>query len=180
MIRMVSLYALRYEKHSSNDVGGLLNMLTRRGVSEQYKKVPALLFSILSFPICLYTWENQENWAVNLKGKTRIRNFCKILCPFGIWWVWETICVTYVKSKMSLVEILAKFRKTYIFTSLVPWMFWDILATRTASNFSRPITGRVKTERSRLSPRQYKFLNHFLSLDRVPPQFTVAVDVRAL
>ena len=36
---MVSLYALRYEKHSSNDVGGLLNLLTRRGVSEHYKKV---------------------------------------------------------------------------------------------------------------------------------------------
>lgn len=62
MIRMVSLYALRYEKHSSNDVGGLLNMLTRRGVSEQYKKVPIVaiictivLFSILSFLNYLYT-----------------------------------------------------------------------------------------------------------------------------
>lgn len=58
MIRMVSLYALRYEKHSSNDVGGLLNMLTRRGVSEQYKKVPrynlynvVVLFSLLSLPL---------------------------------------------------------------------------------------------------------------------------------
>ena len=39
MVRMVSLYALRYEKHSSNDVGGLLNMLSRRGVSEPLKKV---------------------------------------------------------------------------------------------------------------------------------------------
>ena len=42
MIRMVSLYALRYEKHSSNDVGGLLNMLSRRGVSEPLKKVRRL------------------------------------------------------------------------------------------------------------------------------------------
>lgn len=40
MMRMVSLYALRYEKHSSNDVGGLLSMLSKRGVSEHYKKVP--------------------------------------------------------------------------------------------------------------------------------------------
>ncbi|KAM7450804.1 vacuolar protein sorting-associated protein 45 [Porites harrisoni] len=38
MMRAVSLYALRYEKHSSNDVGGLLNVLSRRGVSEHYKK----------------------------------------------------------------------------------------------------------------------------------------------
>ncbi|KAL9986476.1 hypothetical protein ACROYT_G000631 [Oculina patagonica] len=43
MIRMVSLYALRYEKHSSNDVGGLLNLLSRRGVSEQYKKLVTAL-----------------------------------------------------------------------------------------------------------------------------------------
>ncbi|CAH3038527.1 unnamed protein product [Pocillopora meandrina] len=43
MVRMVSLYALRYEKHSSNDVGGLLNMLSRRGVSEPLKKTVTAL-----------------------------------------------------------------------------------------------------------------------------------------
>lgn len=48
MIRMVSLYALRYEKHNSNDVGGLLNMLSRRGVNEHYKKVRTLRCCMLS------------------------------------------------------------------------------------------------------------------------------------
>lgn len=43
MMRAVSLYALRYEKHSSNDVGGLLNVLSRRGVSEHYKKLVTAL-----------------------------------------------------------------------------------------------------------------------------------------
>ena len=39
LIRMVLLYALRYERHSSNDVAGLVNMLNRRGVSEHYRRV---------------------------------------------------------------------------------------------------------------------------------------------
>lgn len=44
MMRMVSLYALRYERHSSNDVRGLFHMLSRRGVSEHYEKhVTALI-----------------------------------------------------------------------------------------------------------------------------------------
>ena len=46
MMRAVSLYALRYEKHSSNDVGGLLNVLSRRGVSEHYKKVVTFITSL--------------------------------------------------------------------------------------------------------------------------------------
>ena len=46
MMRAVSLYALRYEKHSSNDVGGLLNVLSRRGVSEHYKKVVSFITSL--------------------------------------------------------------------------------------------------------------------------------------
>ena len=50
MMRMVCLYALRYEKHSSNDVGGLLNMLSRRGVSEQYKKVHSYVLLYCCFP----------------------------------------------------------------------------------------------------------------------------------
>ena len=47
MMRAVSLYALRYEKHSSNDVGGLLNLLSRRGVSEHYKKVVSFIASLI-------------------------------------------------------------------------------------------------------------------------------------
>lgn len=44
LMRVVLLYALRYEKHSSNDVSGLLSMLARRGVSDYYRRiVPAIL-----------------------------------------------------------------------------------------------------------------------------------------
>ena len=39
LMRVVLLYALRYEKHSSNDVSGLLSMLARRGVSDYYRRV---------------------------------------------------------------------------------------------------------------------------------------------
>lgn len=44
LMRVVLLYALRYEKHTSNDVSGLLSMLARRGVSDYYRRVvPAIL-----------------------------------------------------------------------------------------------------------------------------------------
>lgn len=44
LIRMVLLYALRYERHSSNDVAGLVNMLNRKGVGEHYRRlVPAIM-----------------------------------------------------------------------------------------------------------------------------------------
>jgi hypothetical protein len=33
MLRMVMLYALRYESHSNNDVSGLVDALRKRGVS---------------------------------------------------------------------------------------------------------------------------------------------------
>jgi hypothetical protein len=39
MVRLVMLYALRYEKHSNNDVCGLVDALARRGVTEKYRKV---------------------------------------------------------------------------------------------------------------------------------------------
>lgn len=38
-MRTVLLYALRYEKHSSNDISGLLSMLARRGVKDHYRRV---------------------------------------------------------------------------------------------------------------------------------------------
>ncbi|XP_028411218.1 vacuolar protein sorting-associated protein 45-like [Dendronephthya gigantea] len=39
LMRTVLLYALRYEKHSSNDVSGLLSLLARRGVSDHYRRI---------------------------------------------------------------------------------------------------------------------------------------------
>ncbi|XP_074650382.1 vacuolar protein sorting-associated protein 45-like [Tubulanus polymorphus] len=36
MVRLVMLYVLRYEKHSNNDITGLLDLLRRRGVNEKY------------------------------------------------------------------------------------------------------------------------------------------------
>ncbi|XP_064621075.1 vacuolar protein sorting-associated protein 45-like [Lineus longissimus] len=46
MVRLVMLYALRYEKHSNNDVCGLVDALARRGVSEKYRK---MIHSILEY-----------------------------------------------------------------------------------------------------------------------------------
>ncbi|ELT93726.1 hypothetical protein CAPTEDRAFT_126905 [Capitella teleta] len=43
-VRLVMLYALRYEKHSSNDITALMGALQRKGVSERLRKmVPAVL-----------------------------------------------------------------------------------------------------------------------------------------
>lgn len=39
MVRLVMLYALRYEKHSNNDITGLMNTLQRRGVSDKLRRV---------------------------------------------------------------------------------------------------------------------------------------------
>ncbi|EDO39542.1 predicted protein [Nematostella vectensis] len=44
LLRVVMIYALRYERHTNNDVSTLVNMLARRGVGEQYKRlVPAIV-----------------------------------------------------------------------------------------------------------------------------------------
>ncbi|XP_043264746.1 vacuolar protein sorting-associated protein 45 isoform X1 [Colletes gigas] len=37
-VRLVMLYALHYEKHTANDIGGLLNLLKSKGISEKYTK----------------------------------------------------------------------------------------------------------------------------------------------
>lgn len=39
--RLVMLYALHYERHSSNSLPGLLTELKNRGVADRYRKVPA-------------------------------------------------------------------------------------------------------------------------------------------
>uniref|UniRef100_A0A4W4FWY7 Vacuolar protein sorting-associated protein 45 n=1 Tax=Electrophorus electricus TaxID=8005 RepID=A0A4W4FWY7_ELEEL len=42
-VRLVMLYALRYERHSSNILPSLLEELNRRGVSERYRKVMSVI-----------------------------------------------------------------------------------------------------------------------------------------
>ncbi|XP_051168256.1 vacuolar protein sorting-associated protein 45 [Leptopilina boulardi] len=44
--RLVMLYALHYEKHTNNDITGLLEMLKKRGVSEKYTK---LVYNLLEY-----------------------------------------------------------------------------------------------------------------------------------
>lgn len=39
MLRLVMLYALRYESHSNNDLSGLVEVLRRRGVAEEYRSM---------------------------------------------------------------------------------------------------------------------------------------------
>jgi len=38
-VRLVMLYALHYEKHASNDINGLVELLKKRNVSDKYIKV---------------------------------------------------------------------------------------------------------------------------------------------
>lgn len=48
-MRLVLLYALRYERHGSNDVQGLHEMLTRRGTPANYRRVRALQSIVTGF-----------------------------------------------------------------------------------------------------------------------------------
>jgi len=38
-VRLVMLYALRYEKHSNNDISGLIGVLQRQNLSDRLIKV---------------------------------------------------------------------------------------------------------------------------------------------
>ena len=46
-VRLVMLYALRYEKHSNNDISGLIGVLQRRGVPEKLLKVTEIFIIII-------------------------------------------------------------------------------------------------------------------------------------
>lgn len=50
LVRLVMLYALRYERHSSSILSSLLDQLARRGVSERHRKV------VMS-PMVRWWWE---------------------------------------------------------------------------------------------------------------------------
>ena len=39
MLRLVMLYALRYESHSNNDVSGLVETLRKKGINDQHRAV---------------------------------------------------------------------------------------------------------------------------------------------
>ena len=49
MARLVMLYALRYEKHSNNDISGLLGVLQRKGVNERLIKVNSSVLQNFTF-----------------------------------------------------------------------------------------------------------------------------------
>ena len=44
-LRLVMLYALRYESHTNNDVHGLVDTLTKRGLPEKDRRVGRLTLS---------------------------------------------------------------------------------------------------------------------------------------
>ncbi|KAJ8304082.1 hypothetical protein KUTeg_017665 [Tegillarca granosa] len=46
MLRLVMLYALRYESHSNNDVSGLIDALRKRGLSDKYR---AMVHGVLEY-----------------------------------------------------------------------------------------------------------------------------------
>lgn len=46
MLRLVMLYALRYESHSNNDVSGLVEVLRRKGLSEKHR---AMVHAVLQY-----------------------------------------------------------------------------------------------------------------------------------
>lgn len=48
-VRLVMLYALRYERHSNSILPSLMEELNRRGVSEKYRKVMAYANSVAVF-----------------------------------------------------------------------------------------------------------------------------------
>ena len=66
LLRLVLLYALRYEKHSNNDVAGLVSMLTRKGLAENYKRVSTSSInnynqgSTSKFCLCLFFVQIKE------------------------------------------------------------------------------------------------------------------------
>ena len=45
-LRLVMLYALRYESHSNNDLSGLVEALRRCGVAEEFRGVSFCLYSL--------------------------------------------------------------------------------------------------------------------------------------
>ena len=71
------LYSLRYEKHSNNDIVGLINALERRGVSERLRKVrasPCWLHCVLLYNVHV-TWHFS-----NLRVRGIMLDFCAHYC----------------------------------------------------------------------------------------------------
>ena len=54
-LRLVMLYAVRYESHSNNDVSGLVEALKRKGLAEEFRSVSScnlsfnVFFSVMDF-----------------------------------------------------------------------------------------------------------------------------------
>ena len=65
-LRLVMLYALRYESHSNNDVSGLVETLRKQGISDKHRAVCIVI---------LWYTENSvvktliENYTTSIKNK---------------------------------------------------------------------------------------------------------------
>ncbi|GAB1606588.1 vacuolar protein sorting-associated protein 45-like [Argonauta hians] len=78
MLRLVMIYALRYEKHSSNEISGLVDILRKKGLNEkQRSKVQALLDYGGSQARGTDLFENEDPVAITkrfLKGLKGVEN----------------------------------------------------------------------------------------------------------
>lgn len=69
LMRVVLLYALRYEKHSSNDVSGLLSMLARRGVSDHYRRIVSAILQYAGRNVRSSDLFGQSNTPISLSRR---------------------------------------------------------------------------------------------------------------
>ncbi|CAI9721269.1 sorting-associated 45 [Octopus vulgaris] len=78
MLRLVMIYALRYEKHSSNEISGLVDILRKKGLNEKLRsKVQALLDYGGSQARGTDLFENEDPVAITkrfLKGLKGVEN----------------------------------------------------------------------------------------------------------
>uniref|UniRef100_A0A0L8HJX6 Vacuolar protein sorting-associated protein 45 n=1 Tax=Octopus bimaculoides TaxID=37653 RepID=A0A0L8HJX6_OCTBM len=78
MLRLVMIYALRYEKHSSNEISGLVDILRKKGLNEKLRsKVQALLDYGGSHARGTDLFENEDPVAITkrfLKGLKGVEN----------------------------------------------------------------------------------------------------------
>ena len=57
MLRLVMLYALRYESHSNNDVSGLVDVLKQKGISPENRQVCRFIHSLFESSSYIYLLE---------------------------------------------------------------------------------------------------------------------------
>lgn len=76
--RLVMLYALHYEKHSNNDIAGLVDSLKKKGVTEKYTKMVRAVLEFGGNKSCqkdLFTKENVRTFTKKvIKGLKGVEN----------------------------------------------------------------------------------------------------------